>query len=423
MTIRQILARREEIRTELAAINAAHPDGTLAGDAEQRWNALAAEAEALSAREQRQALVDELDRRAAGNVITTGSGDARFEAEVRQFSIVRAIAAASGLNVDAGREREVSAELARRSGRTFQGVAVPMAVFEQRVLTTGKPAGGPGSNIIGTDYRPDQFVDRLRAALVVRRMGARYLSGLVGNVEIPRQKASVTSGWVAENSALTASDPQFDQVGLTPKHAGCITEFSRNMLLQSSPAIEELIRADMSAVLAQTLDNAAISGTGSSNQPRGVLNTSGIGSVAIGTNGGALTYDSVVDLMGQLQDANADSSPAFLTNPKVRRAALKLKDSQGRPLGEDVVFQGQPRAFTTNVPSNGTKGTGTGLSSLIYGNWNDLLIGVWSELDILVNPYESTAYTKGNVQIRAMLTCDVAVRHPESFAAITDIVA
>jgi hypothetical protein len=87
------------------------------------------------------------------------------------------------------------------------------------------------------------------------------------------------------------------------------------------------------------------------------------------------------------------------------------------------VFQGVPVAYTNLVTSAGTKGSGTGLSTLLYGNWSDLLIGVWSELDILVNPFESTAYSKGNVQIRAMMTVDIAVRHPESFAAITDIVA
>jgi len=100
-----------------------------------------------------------------------------------------------------------------------------------------------------------------------------------------------------------------------------------------------------------------------------------------------------------------------------------VKDGQGNPLGVEVMFQGLTPTITNNVPSNLTKGTGTGLSPVFYGNWSDLLIGVWSELDILVNPYEATAYAKGNVQIRAMMTLDLAVRHPESFAAIKDVLA
>ena len=212
---------------------------------------------------------------------------------------------------------------------------------------------------------------------------------------------------------------------MSPKHCGGLTELSRNMLLQSSPDIEQLVRADFAAMLAHALDLAAINGSGTSNQPLGILGTSGIGSVAMGTNGAALTYDAVADLVGAVADANAEAgSLAFLTNTKVRRAAAKLKDSQNRPLGEDVVFQSLPRAFSNQVPSNLTKGTASGIcSALIYANWADLLIGVWSELDILVNPYESTAYSKGNVQVRAMMTVDIDVRHPESFAAIKDILA
>ena len=196
-------------------------------------------------------------------------------------------------------------------------------------------------------------------------------------------------------------------------------------MLQSSPDVEQLVRGILAQVLAQSLDAAAIAGTGASNQPRGVLNTSGIGSVAMGTNGLAVTYDAVADLMGTVADANAEAgSLAFLTNTKVRRAVAKLKDTQARPLGAEVVFQGMPRAFSNNVPANLTKGTSSGVcSALIYGNWADLLIGLWSEIDVLVNPYESTAYSKGNVQVRAMTTCDISVRHPESFGAIQDILA
>jgi HK97 family phage major capsid protein len=198
------------------------------------------------------------------------------------------------------------------------------------------------------------------------------------------------------------------------------------MLLQTSPGVEDLLRQTMAANLAVALDAAAIAGPGTGNQPTGILSTSGIGSVAGGTNGGALTYSNVADLQGQVADVNAEmgGSMAFVSNTKVRRAAAKLLDSQNRPLGLPTIFQGLPTAFSNVVPSNLTKGTASGIcSALVYGNWSDLLIGLWSELDVLVNPFESTAYTKGNVQVRAMMTCDIAVRHPASFAAILDILA
>jgi HK97 family phage major capsid protein len=423
MNLREILARRDAIRVEMRSIHDAHPDG-LPDAAQTRWTALEAEVASLGATEARVAAIDALDRRSAGQPVG-GSGDARFDAEIRSFSLLRAIGSqVPGMHVDAGREIETSQEVARRAGRPFQGIAVPMAIFERRVLTTGLPSGGPGSNLIQTTLAADQYIDRLRAALVVRRMGARIISGLIGGLDIPRLKADATGGWVAENSALSFSDGQFDHVSLRPSHAGCISEVSRQMLLQSSPDVEQLLRDDFAAVLAQTLDQAAINGTGSG-QPRGILNTSGVGSVAMGTNGGALTFDSMADLIGSVADQNAEfGNMGLVTNTKVRRAAAKLKDSQSRPYGTEVVFQGVPTAFSNNVPAGLSKGTSAGIcSAAIYGNWGDLIIGMWSELDLLVNPFETTAYSKGNVQIRGMMTVDIQVRHPESFGAIQDILA
>lgn len=362
-----------------------------------------------------------------------GTGDRRLDGALADYSLARALAGAAGLGVDWGRERELGAEIARRSGRQFQGIAVPMSVFRQpvrgaageRILTTTLPGGAAGGNLIETTLDDTQFIDLLRRALVIRNLGATVLSNLRGNLDIPRQTATATGAWVAENATITASDPGFGKVSLTPKHCGAITELSRNMLLQTSMDVEQLIRKDLAALLAETLDIAAVSGTGASNQPRGILNTSGIGSVAMGTNGAALTFDAVADLLGAVADVNAElGALSYLTNTRVRRAAAKLKDSQNRPLGMDSVFQSMPRAFSNVVPNTLTKGTSTGVcSALIYGNWADLMVGYWSELDVLVNPFESTAYAKGNVQVRAMLTADIAVRNAASFAAIQDILA
>jgi HK97 family phage major capsid protein len=341
---------------------------------------------------------------------------------------VRAIASqVPNLNVDAGRERELSQEIARRAGRPFSGMAVPMAIFqqpvEQRTMTTGLPVAGPGSNLIATDHRGDQYIDLLREALVIRRLGARVLTGLVGNVAIPKQTQATTAAWVNEDSPIPMSDMAWDQVSLTPKHVGARTEFSRNLLLQTSPDIESLVRQDFAAVLAREVDRAAVSGSGVAPYPLGILNTTGIGTVALGTNGGVLTYDSILDLIGTVEDSySAGSSAGFLGNRKVKRTALKLKNASADPYGANVVFQGIPHLYSDVVPSDLSKGTATGtLSALIYGNWSDLLIGYWSEFDLLVNPYEGVAYSKGNVQVRGMITMDTAVRHPTSFAAIKDV--
>jgi len=429
MTLRDLLEKRARLVQDMRAISE-KPDGQrgdLSEDQALRFDQLKGDLESTEAAIQRQQLIDDAERRMEGEPIS-GSGDQNLDQELRKFSLVKAIAGQAGLVVDDGLEREVSAELQRRSGQPSDGILVPMEVFqvrsEERVISTTAPVAGPGSNLVPTDHLAGQYIDLLRSKLTIKRLGARVLSGLHGNVDIPKLKVSATAGWVAENSALSASDLQFDKIQMTPKHAGALAELSRNMLQQTSPDVEQLVRADFAAILAGAVDSVAIDG-GGSNEPTGILQTMGIGDVAIGTNGGPITWGSVIDLIAEVETDDAVGT-AFLTNPKVVKSARQT--AKVSSTDSVMVMQapnelaGYPLAATNLVPSDLDKGTSTGVcSALIFGNFADLLLGYWSAFDLLVNPYESTAYTKGNVQVRAMLTCDVAVRHPESFAAIQDL--
>lgn len=419
--LRELREKRARIVAEMRAMDEKPDggDGDLSEPQSKRFEILKGELHLVEKQEERQQLIDEADRRAAGAPIGQ-EGDGDFDRECRAFSLTRAIAGAAGLNVDAGREREVSQELQRRSGGAFKGLAVPMAVFEKRVVTTAAPGGGPGANIIATDFRADQFIDILRAQMVTQRLGATVLAGLKGNVDIPRLKASATTGWVAENAAITPSDHQFDKVSLTPKHVGCITEFSRNMLLQSTPDIEALIRSDFAFVLAQELDKAAIKG-GGSNEPVGLLSISAIDKA---TSMATPTWDTVLTLINKVEEGNATGT-GFLLRPlaaKKLRGTVRVAstDSQFIMEGPDRLAD-YPAIRSTLVPIDTVPVPDA--TSVIFGQWSDLLIGYWSAFDLLVNPYESTAYSKGNVSVRGMLTADIAVRHPESFAASIDFPA
>jgi HK97 family phage major capsid protein len=338
-----------------------------------------------------------------------------------------------GTDTGSGRAREVSAELEKRSGRRAEGLLFSMqlsgvrAAPERRVFTTTAPAAGPGSALVQTTVSPT-IIDRLREKIVVRALGATVLTGLIGNLSIPRLKASATGYWVAENTPITASDPQTDQVALTPKHVGGLVEVSRNMILQPSLDVTTLFENDLAQIIAVALDQAAIQGGGTS-QPVGLLaGASGIGSVALGVAGAAPTWASVISLIAAIDTANAlGGSLAFATNAKAvakMRQTLKTSvDTSSNFLMTDAnTLAGYPLASTQNVPSNLVKGaSGAVCSALIFGDWSQLVLGFWSELDILVNPFESTAYPKGNVQVRAMATADVELRHPLAFAAISDM--
>lgn len=366
-------------------------------------------------------MLEDAERRMQGAPIG-GTGDQHLDREMRHFSVVRAIAAqVPGISVDAGREREISQEVARRAGRPFQGIAVPLAALaapvEHRVLTTQDPAIGPGGNIIATDLGP--LIDPLRSRLVIGRLGARVLSGLVGNLDLPRLAASATSGWVAENTALTPSDHEFEKVSLRPKHVGAICEFSRNMLQQSSTDIEALIRADLAAVIARAIDKAAINGGGTADEPAGVLANNDIGTFSLAT----VSWPNVLDAILDIETANTEGT-AWLTHPKVVKTLRTTTKVSGDTTGNFIMSEpgslaGFPLVTTTQVPT--TLGGGGNKTALVFGDWSELVVAYWSQLDILVNPYEAGAYAKGNVRVRAMATCDVALRHPEAFTAAQDI--
>ena len=354
-----------------------------------------------------------------------------FEEEASQFSIVRAIqASASGDWNNAGREREVSQELARKYGqRSPQGVLVPNQSWQKRTFVAS--SAGAGGNIIATDVLADQFVDALRPFSVVMEPGATMIPSLVGNVSIPKRATSSTAEWFGADDAdaVSESTGSFSTVSMTPKTIGVFSKFSRLMQLQSTPQIEDLIRRDFLELIGTGIDVAAIAGTGSSNQPTGILSQSGTSVLALGTNGAALTVDNLLTLKKNVSAANADDGTcAYVINSKVESAISQLKDGNSAyllnpyeaQLGE-ARLAGRRLMVSNNVPSNLTKGSGSNLSAAIYGRFSDLLIGQWSGIELMTDPYSD--FAKGSVGVRALSTIDIAVRHPESFSLVKDAIA
>ena len=356
------------------------------------------------------------------------------EKEKSQFSFVRAIRAMANPTdkaaVAAARfEFEASEAAAAKEGRVSRGITVPMDVLMKRDILTGTGTGtAKGGNLVATDLLAGSFIDVLRARMVLNELGATFLTGLQGNVAIPKKTAPSSVAWVAENSAPAESTntPSFGQVTLSPKTLAGYVDFSRRLMLQSSMDIETLIRNDLATTIAVAMDNAAISGSGS-NRPTGVLNTSGIGSVTLASNGAAPTWQMVVDLVREVEIDNARTgAAAFLTNAQVKsRLARTPRQTSG--IEGNFILQppfdnlyGERLVVSQQVPSNLTKGTGTNLSALLFGVWSDLLIGQWSGIDLLVDPY--TGSNAATVRVTAFHDCDFAVRYPESFAECNEII-
>jgi HK97 family phage major capsid protein len=366
--------------------------------------------------------------RSAPAIVHGRLGDGQYEERARDFSIIKSLRASlprdlGGGDVDVGFEREISTEVARRSGRKFEGIAVPDQVFlqERRTLLVGSSA----ADLVPPGHRADLFIDRLRAKLVTASLGATYLDGLVGSpIDIPRQTGSSVAQWVGEDGSLSETDASFDDVTFTPKTVGAVTSMSRRTILNTSPAIEQIVRNDLAAVIASAIDLKAMIGDGSSNTPTGITNA---GATDAG-GGAALTWEEILNFIALVEgDSALMGSLGWAINPyvvkKLRSTLVAASTDSRMIMSEPNSLAGYPAVATPALPGTapGTTASDVVAGTIIFGNWSDLLIGSWTGVDLLANPFEGTAYLKGRVLLRAMKDVDVQVRHPESFVYQDDV--
>lgn len=419
MRLHELIEKRANAVTAMRALAdlADKENRDLSADEERRFGDLKTEVTGLDRQIERARELEQFERSAPG--VVTRRGDGRYEDRAREFSLCRAIASQlPEANVDAGLEREISQEVSRRSGRKFQGIAVPDEVFltERRTLTveTGSPPSADA--LMPNVHRGDLFVDRLRSALVTGRLGATILDGLIGTIDIPKQTASSTAQWVGEEGDLTETDAAFDDVNLTPKTIGAMTSFSRRTLINAVPSVEQIVRADLSAVIANAIDLQAMTGNGSGNTPVGIVNA---GAATVDLSGG-VTWEKVLEFIATVQHADAAGAAMgwALNAWAIKRLRATPRDDTASLdfiMESPTALAGFAAAMTSALPGDPNPSPAEA-ATVIFGNWSDLLIGYWSGVDVLVNPYESTAYAKGRVLVRAMRDCDVAVRHAEAFA-------
>ncbi len=346
--------------------------------------------------------------------------------EVQKYSLMRAInALANPTDAAAQRaaafERECSEAVASKMGKAARGFFIPSEV-QRRDLNVGTASAG--GNLVATDLLTGSFIDILRNAMVIDRLGARMLTGLVGNIAIPKQTGAATAYWVAESGSPTESQQAFGQVTMSPKTVGAYTDISRRLILQSSMDVEGMVQTDLATVLGLAIQQAAISGSGSSNQPSGIL-TQVTPSVVGGTDGAAPTWANLIELETDVAVANADvGTLGYLTNAKVRGKLKGTPKVSGQDTfiweGGDFPVNGYQVGITNAVPSNLTKGSGNNLSAIIFGDFSSLIVGMWGSLDLMVDPYSNS--TSGTVRVVALQDVDIALRHAESFATMVDAV-
>lgn len=367
------------------------------------FDALKGEITGLEQQEARAAFLEDAERRSLGHV-----ADKHATALEKQISIVDAINAQVESRSISGALAEYNQEQ-KRNGIQARGVLVPQSLFEQRAAQTTTTAAG----IVPDDFRADQFVGLLRNAMVVKSLGARVLPSLRGDTVIPRQATTATAQWIAEGTALTDSGITFDNITLKPRHVGAITELSRQLLQQSNPSIEQLVRDDFVQVVGLAIDKALIHGNGTT-EPEGLL-TAATGTGTLAT----LTWATVLKVLEDLALVNVNPN-AWLTHPKVAtklRAALKTAALPGYLL-ENGQMAGLPVAVTNQLAE---KAGAPAKGRIIVGDFSEMIVGTWGSVDILANQFAEGPYSRGAVQVRILTTMDMIPRRENAFAVIDDI--
>lgn len=339
--------------------------------------------------------------------------------EVEKYSFLKGIQAAvdgnwskAGLELECARALFATGRFDQSNPHAFP---IPADVLEapidglKRDLTVAAASGG--GYLVDTQNL--SFIEMLRNRSVLMLLGAQRLTGMKGNVSIPRQTASATAYWLAnESTPTTESQPTFGQLAFTPKTAAAYTEISRLLLLQGSPSAEALVRSDLAETVALAIDTAGISGTGASGQPTGLLLTSGIGSVT----GTSIAYAGILEFQSDVAAGNALSptcsyacTPAIATLLKQRQRFA----STDSPLWDGNIYDGKVEGFRAMSSNQIPSGT------LIFGDWSRFIIAEWGELQVEINPFAN--FQAGVYGVRCMYTIDVGVRYPSAFSVATSV--
>jgi len=337
--------------------------------------------------------------------------------EVKRFSLMRAIHALANptdrrAQEAAAFEFECSRAAAESYGRTAQGILLPAEVMRnwKRDLNSSDD-----SALFTDDFRGGDFIDALRNASSVMQAGARMLNGLSGDVKIPKKTAASSAAWIAtEGNAASESEMTVGSVSLTPKTLGAFTDITRQLMIQSSLDVEALVRDDLAQALALAIDLGALAGSGSSGQPTGIKNTSGINTVDFGTAPDLIpTYAQVIEMETKVREDNAlGNGGAYIANATMY-GALKSVEKASNTAQFVVEQGGTMNGYRTIVSNQVASG------DLYFGDFsNNLLIGMFGGLDIVVDPYTSS--TSGTVKVVALQSCDVAVRHAAAFCLGND---
>lgn len=370
-----------------------------------------------------------LDEAKNGNGSLFADLDDKRLSEIRsKFSFLKVVRHAAGLGKLDGIEAELMQEERSRAnqlGIAYRGGFVPAVVLGMEMRAAATAAGdGTGLQLVGTQHQPGIIDGVIQPAYILQSLGINILTGLTSNVEFSRETNSTAAAFLAETADATEIALATEKFTLSPKRIATYTDFSQQLLLQTGPGIETYIRRMTLGKINALIQSAVINGSGSSNQPTGILNTTGIGAVAIGTNGGAPTWAAMVQLEREVDvDEALGSRNVYLTNGKARsKMKTTLRDSgiAGYIWGDDNTINGYAALSSNSVPSTLTKGTASGVcSAALFGDFSQVLLGQFGGIDMIMD--QVTQAKAGTIRIHHATFIDVGMTRPQGIAAVKDL--
>ncbi|HLO75895.1 MAG TPA: phage major capsid protein [Magnetospirillum sp.] len=307
------------------------------------------------------------------------------------------------------------------SGRFFRGIVTgdwKGAEQEQRAMAVGALA--TGGYAVPWTIAAD-LIDVARNHARVVQAGALTIGMDANTMRIVRILTEPTPGWKVENEAMVEGVVTFEPVEMKARTLAVLIKMSRE-LFKDAKNVQSAVNNALGAGIALELDRVALFGSGVGEEPKGLLNTTGIQTVTVDENGHVLTsYDQFSIAVQQVADVNGAAN-AVIYSPRTAGTLDRLKDTTGQPLQAPESFKGLLKLSTKQVPDNMTHGTATNASSAVVGEWNNLLVGIREDMEIEMSLGAGDSFQRNQVWMRAILRADIAVARPNKFCVIPGII-
>jgi hypothetical protein len=340
----------------------------------------------------------------------------------RGYSLLNLVRSqAEGKPSQARFEKDLSSLVAAKTGVVANGEWVPFGVLARdfNIFSDGNNA----ANLLGDGRLGALAGDPLRQVFTLGRLGATFFGGLKSTAAVPVFTSAEAATFESEIGMGPEVFHESRLVTLTPYTVRAVFEMSLQAVFQATPELESAARRLMMVAIDEAMQAGIFAGDGSGVLPTGILNNADRNLVAGGTDGATLTFQHLIDMENACATDNvAPGARGWVINAATQKYLRTKARASGLPfiLGDDNQVLGAPVHVTNALPSDLTKGSGTALNGLIYGqDWSQLLVGIYGGgIDVTVD--RVTLAAQGQLRVVCALTFGWGMRYPEAFCAMKD---